>query len=50
MSNAAVIVNTVLRIRSALLGKRDRQCVAVSCIHSGIEPHVISGKGNGKRH
>ena len=35
MSNAAVIVNKILRIQSALSRKELRQCAAVSCKNDG---------------
>ncbi len=50
MCNAAVIVNNILRMRSALLREGIRQCAAVSCSNGELWPHVISGKGNGKRY
>ena len=50
MSNAAVIVNKVLRMRSALLREGNRLCAALSYTFAEVRPHVISGKGNGKRY
>ena len=49
MSNAAVKMNTILRIHTVLLREGNSQCAAFLC-HDVLKPHVISGKGNGIRY
>ena len=50
MSNAAVTRIKILRMRSALSRGGNGLCAAFCAFIAGVKPHVINGKGNGKRH
>ena len=50
MSNAAVIVNKILRMRSALSREETGSARLFRIRMTGLMPHVINGKGNGIRY